>query len=115
MRVLRRAGGDKPRITTYKGILGVVLEGSVSFALPESADHIESCFLNGSVICGGGTRPAKPDDRAGSGGVRGVREKIPPIVVKPVVSRHGSLRVHDPLEPAERRSDRKSTRLNSSH
>src|ERR1700733_1857489 len=102
MRVLRLARRDKPRITTQIGNLGVVLEGSESFTLPESVDQIDGCFLNGSVICVGGSRPTKTDDRFRMCRVRRVGEKVPPIVVEPVVSRQGGLRIHDPLEAAER-------------
>src|SRR5580658_10056683 len=98
MRVLRRVWIYKPRSASQMRILRVILQRPVHIAFPKRLQPIECNLLKGSVV---GVRRAGatvPDDRARSGGVRGVREKIPPEIVRSIINGEGGLLIRNPLE-----------------
>src|ERR1700689_2582457 len=86
MRVLRVTRNLIPGSTSQIGVLCVILQRSVSLALPKSQQPIERDLLDGAVICIGRIRTAITDNRSGMGCVCRVGEEISAVIIRAVVN-----------------------------
>src|SRR5271156_3235495 len=98
MRVLRRVRIYKPWSASQIRILRVILQRPVHIAFPKRLQPVECNLLKSSVVGVRRTWAAVSDDRAWSGGVRGVGEKIPPEIVRSIINGEGGLLIRYPLE-----------------
>src|SRR5277367_193643 len=98
MRIPRVIWSYEPRSARKIRILRVILQRPVHIAFPEGLQPIECNLLKGSVVGVGRARAAVPDDRAGSGGIRGVWKKIPPEIIRSVINGERRLRIRYPFE-----------------
>src|SRR6202035_3454502 len=89
MRILWRVWSYEPRSAGEVRILRVILKRPVSIALPECLKPVECNLLNGSVVGVRRTRSAIADDRARGRGIRGVHKKIPPEIIRSIISGDG--------------------------
>src|SRR5580692_6335300 len=104
MSVPRRTWSVKPRSTSHVGILRVILQRTILIGLPEGLQPIERVFLNGAVVGVRRARPTIPDDRVWIGSVRGIREEIPPEIIRSVIDGECGPFRGDPLKAGEARS-----------
>src|ERR1700722_811300 len=98
MRILWRVRSYEPRSAGEVRILRVILKRAVSIALPECLQPVECNLLNGSVVGVGGARCAIPNDRPRGRGIRGVREKIAPEIIRAVVKSESGSWTRYPLK-----------------
>src|ERR1700691_4448495 len=104
MRVLGLTGSHEPGSAGQIGILCVILQRSVSLALPKSKQPIERDLLDGAIICVGRSRSAITDNRPRMGGVCRVGEEIPAVIIRAVVDGKRLLLAGSPLETRRARS-----------
>src|SRR5271170_7957731 len=104
MRVLRVTRNLIPGSTSQIGVLCVILQRSVSLALPKSQQPIERNLLDGAIIRIGRTGSAITDNRSRMGGVCRVGEEISPVVIRAVINGKRLLRACSPLETCRTRS-----------
>src|ERR1700685_1160571 len=93
-----------PGSASQIGILCVILQRSVSLALPKSQQPIERGLLDGAIICVGRTGTAITDNRSRMGGVGRVGEEIPPVIIRAVINGKRLLWACSPLETCRTRS-----------
>src|ERR1700723_3380545 len=104
MRILGVTGSHKPGSAGQIGILCVILQRSLSLALPKSKQPIERDLLDGAIICVGRSRSAITDNRPRMGGVCRVGEEIPAVIIRAVVDGKRLLLAGSPLETRRARS-----------
>src|ERR1700722_10389679 len=86
MRVLWCVWSYEPGSAGEVRILRVILKRAVRIAFPERLQPVECDLLNGSVVGVRRARSAIADDRARGRGIRGVHEKIPPEIIRAVIT-----------------------------
>src|ERR1700691_6242877 len=104
MRVLGVSRSHIPGSASQIRILCVILQRSVSLALPKSQQPIEGDLLHGAIICIGRTGTAVTDNRSRMGGVCPVGEEIPSLIIRAVIGSKRLLLARSPLETCRARS-----------
>src|SRR5271170_3067394 len=98
MRVLRVTRNLIPGSTSQIGVLCVILQRSVSLALPKSQQPIDRDLLDGAIICIGRTGTAVTDNRSRMSDVCRVREEIPSVIIRTVINGECLLWTRSPLQ-----------------